>query len=94
MRSHSPGQVTIALDFLQGSTATDILTILYRSSDSYDIVLYDLAPGIPNTRNAVVNVTGVDSGAYDVFVYAVRGNGTYSLATVEPKSIIVDSSNG
>ena len=92
MCSRSPGQVTIALDFLQGSTATDILTILYRRSDSH--VLYNLAPRIPNTRTAVVNVTGVDSGAYDVFIYAVKGNGTYILATVEPQSIIVDSSNG
>ena len=53
-------------------------------------MLYDLAP---STRNAVVNITGVDSGAHDVFVYAVEGNGMYSLATVEPQSITVDSSD-
>lgn len=89
-----PGQVTVIGDFLQGSTATEILTILFRRSDSH--VLYDLAPRRFGAGNIVVTIVGVDSGAYDVFVYAVEleGNRTYLPATVEPHSVIVDSSNG
>ena len=57
-------------------------------------MFYDLFSTGLSTRNAVIDITGVDGGAYDVFVFAVEGNGTYSMATVKPQFVIVDPSNG
>ena len=88
-----PGTVRVTGDFIQGSTATRVLTILYRRNDSH--IFYDLVPTRLGTGNTVlVNITGVDGGTYDVFIYAVEGNGTYTLVTGEPQVIVVDSSNG
>jgi hypothetical protein len=88
------GQVIVASDFLQGSTAMEILAVLFRRSDSH--VLYKLAPRRLGAGNTVVTIIGVDSGSYDMFVYAVEleGKRTHLPATVKPQSIIVDSSNG
>ena len=87
-----PGIIRVTGNFIQGATATGVLMILYRRTDSH--VLYKLTPRRLGKGYALVNITGVDSGTYDVFVYAVEGNGTYSPATVEPQFVLVDSSNG
>ena len=81
------GQVRVTGDFIQGSTTTGILVILYREGDSR--IIYDL---ISRSGNKIVtDITGVDRGNHEVFVFDVERNGTYSSATVKPVMVNVAS---
>ena len=61
--------------------------ILHRKRDSH--VIYDLVSRRGN--KIVTNITGVDSGNYEMFVFDVEednANATYTSATVMP--VVID----
>ena len=77
-----PGAVRVTGEFIQRSTATGVLILLYRPRDLY--VTYDLI----SRKDMLVTDIHVGNGSYEVFAFDVEGNGTYSSATVKP--IVVD----
>ena len=68
--SPSPGEVTVAGDFISGSLAIGILVIVYANDSN---IQYEF---IPRSEIPKAFVTSLPDGRYEVSVYVVEENGS------------------
>ena len=82
MNSINPGEIGVTGSFINGSTATAILVIVYSDSDVYYI--------FSSPSEEETNVRGLPSGLYNVSVFVVEENGLpFNRSATTPRSVSV-----
>ena len=82
MNSINPGEISITGNFINGSTVTTVLVIVYSDSDVYYMFS---APSEKET-----NISGLPFGLYKISVFVVEKNGLpFNRSAVIPRSVLV-----
>ena len=90
-----PGEVRVTGDFIDGSTATGLLIIIY-SLTSYSGVHYiseDTGSMLQQPRNVHISVPDLAGGEYSISVFVVEENGLpFERVATSPKLVTVETS--
>ena len=82
MSTFSPGEVTVAGDFISGSLAIGILVIVYANDLN---IRYEF---IPCSEIPMAFVTSLPNGRYEVSVFVVEENGSpFRRSATVPRSV-------
>ena len=82
-----PGMVRVTGDFIQGSTATGLLVIVYSQSDNCDIQYVNSEyPG----QNIDITVAGLTSGQYGVSVLVLENGVPVLRVATLPQTVYMD----
>ena len=76
-------------DFIEGSTATGVLVIIYSRANDPNI--YYISNN--TTRNVDVSMTGLSGTKYEVSTYALENGLPFPRAVGLPKNISVNNSD-
>ena len=83
------GQVRVTGDFVQGSTATGVLIIVYTLINDSDIHYIS-----DNTNHSVdVRVSGLSGTEYNISTYTLEDDLPFSRAVGLPKNVSLNNSN-
>ena len=79
--------VRVTGDFIQGSTATGLLVIVYSLSDDSDVQYVNSKY---YGQNVVITVAGLTSGQYGVSVFVQENGVPFLRATTLPQTVHMD----
>ena len=87
--SPSPGLIRVTGDFINGSSATSVLIIIY----STDNVYYTISSTEGETL--VTNISSLPSGPYNVSVFVLEENGRpFNRSASTPRNVLVKEHQG
>ena len=88
MSSPSPGLIRVTGDFINGSSTSSILVIIY-STDNRNDVYYTISSLSTEGETLVTNI-GLPSGPYNVSVFVLEENGLpFNRSASTPRSVLV-----
>ena len=87
--SPQPGEVRVTGDFIDGSTATGLLLILYSLTNDSDI--HYIIENCEQSRSIDINVAGLTSTQYGVSVFALDNGQIFPRVVALPEYVIVQS---
>lgn len=88
LSSSSAGEISVTGNFINGSTATAMLVIVY--SDRLSDVYYMFSPSSSKQEKVMTIVTGLSSGLYNVSIFVVKENGLpFNRSATTPRSVSV-----
>ena len=91
--SPQPGEVRVTGDFIEGSTATGLLIIIYSLTNDSDVQYITGGSTLQQPRNVHVSVPGLASGEYGISVFVVEENGLpFERVATSPKLVTVETS--
>ena len=94
MSSPSPGLIRVTGDFINGSSATSVLAIIY-STDNRNGVYYTISSLSTAEETLVTNISGLPSGSYNVSVFVLEENGLpFNRSASTPRSVLVGEHQG
>ena len=82
-------------DFIDGSTATGLLIIIYSLTNDSDVHYIYIAEGstLQQSKSVDMNVTSVAGGVYVISVFVVEENGLpFERVAMSPKLVAVKTS--
>ena len=84
-------------DFIDGSTATGLLIIIYslRLTNDSDVhyISEDTGSMLQQSKSVDINVTGLAVGEYSISVFVVEENGLpFERVAISPKLVVVETS--
>ena len=82
-------------DFIDGSTATGLLIIIYSLTNDSDVHYIYIARGsmLQQSKSVDMNVTGLAGGEYSISVFVVEENGLpFERVATSPKLVAVETS--
>ena len=82
-----PGTVRVTGDFIQGSTATGLLVIVYSQSDDSDIQYVNSEY---QGQNMDITVAGLTSGQYGVSVFVLENGVPFLRVATLPRIVYTD----
>ena len=89
MSSPSPGLICVTGDFINGSSTSSILVIIY-STDNRNDVYYTISSPSTEGETLVTNISSVPSGPYNVSVFVLEENGLpFNRSASTPRSVLV-----
>ena len=89
--SPQPGEVRVTGDFIDGSTATGLLIIIYSLTNDSDVHYIAGGSTSQQPRNVHVSVPGLAGGEYSISVFVVEENGLpFERVATSPKLVAVD----
>ena len=83
-----PGTVRVIGDFIQGSTATGLLVIIYSQSDDCDIQYVNSKY---SGQSVDITVAGLTSGPYRVSVFVLENGVPFSRVATLPQTVYMDT---
>ena len=85
-----PGEVRVTGDFINGSTATGLLIIIYSLTNDSDV---HYITGGSTSQQPSVSVPGLAGGEYGISVFVVEENGLpFKRVATSPKLVAVETS--
>ena len=87
--SPQPGEVRVTGDFIDGSTATGVLLILYSLTNDSDI--HYVIGNCEQSRSINVNVTGLTSTQYGVSTFVLDNGKVFPRVVALPEHVTVHS---
>ena len=91
--SPQPGEVRVTGDFIDGSTATGLLIIIYSLTNDSDVHYITGGSTSQQPRNVHVSVPGLADGEYSISVFVVEENGLpFERVATSPKLVTVETS--
>ena len=89
VNSISPGEISVTGNFINGSTASVVLVIVYSDSRSSD-VYYMFSPPSNEEKKLMTRVSGLPSGLSNVSVFVVEENGLpFERSATTPRNILI-----
>ena len=86
-----PGEVRVTGNFLNGSTATGLLIIIYSLTNDSDVHYNAGGSTSQQPRNVHVSVPGLAGGEYSISVFVVEGNGLpFERVATSPKLVAME----
>ena len=85
--SLQPGEVRVTGDFIDGSTATGVLLILYSLTNDSDI--HYVIGNCEQSRSIDINVTGLNDTQYGVSVFALDNGQIFPRVVALPEYVTV-----
>ena len=82
-----PGTVRVNGDFIQGSTATGLLVIVYSQFNDCDIQYVNSKY---EGQNEDITVAGLTSGQYGVSVFVLKNGVPFSRVATLPQTVYMD----
>ena len=89
VNSVCPGQIRVTGDFVDGSTVTRVLIIVYSQSD----VRYITSKPADQEQNINVTVTSLTDTCYGVSIFTVENGLPFPRVVASPRTVDVDSAN-
>ena len=94
MSSPSPGLIRVTGDFIDSSSATSVLAIIY-SADSRNNIYYVISPLSTEEETLMTNISGLPSGQYNVSVFVLEENDLpFNRSASTPRSVLVGENQG
>ena len=83
-----PGQVRVTGDFIEGSTATGVLSIIYSRANDSNVHYIS-----SNTHNVDISMTGLSGTEYEISTYTLEDGLPFPRAVSLPKNVTVNSND-
>ncbi|MCG8621985.1 MAG: hypothetical protein MJE68_08335 [Proteobacteria bacterium] len=87
--SSHPGQISIMGNFIDGSTATGVLLIVYSLTNESDIHYHAINKGNGQNNNISINVTGLIGTEYVVSIFALENGLPFTRVVTSPRTVFV-----
>ena len=89
--SSHPGQISITGNFIDMSTATGMLLIVYSLTNESDIHYHAINKGNEQNNNSIIsiNVTGLDEFEYVVSVFALVNGLPFPRVITSPRTVVI-----
>ena len=87
--SSHPGEISIMGNFIDGSTATGVLLIIYSLTNDSDILYHAINKGNGQNNNISINVTGLIGTEYVVSVFALENGLPFPRVVTLPRTVTV-----
>ena len=96
MSSPSSGLIRVTGDFINGSSSTSVLVIVYSlTTDNHNGVYYTISSLFTEGETLVTNIGGLASGPYNVSVFVLEENGLpFNRSASTPRSVLVKEHQG
>ena len=92
--SPSPGVIRVTGDFINGSSGTSILVIVY-SIDNHNDVYYTISSLSTEGEILVTNISGLHPGLYNISIFVLKQNGLpFNRSASTPRSVLVGEHQG
>ena len=90
MSSPSPGLIRVTGDFINGSSATSMLAIIY-STDNRNGIYYTISSLSTAEETLATNISGLPSGPYNISVFVLKEDGLpFNRSASTPRSVLVE----
>ena len=94
MSSPSPGLIRVTGNFVNSSSATSVLIVIY-STDNCNDVYYTISSLSTEGETLVTNISSLVSGPYNVSVFVLEENGLPFIRSAStPRSVLVEEYQG
>ena len=87
--SPHPGQISIMGNFIDGSTVTGVLLIIYSLTNESDIHYHAINKGNEQNNNISINVTGLTGAEYGISVFALENCLPFPRVVTSTRTLIV-----
>ena len=87
--SPHPGQISIMGNFIDGSTVTGVLLIVYSLTNESDILYHAINKENEQNKNISINVTGFIGTEYGISVFALENCVPFPRVVTSPRTVIV-----